>query len=150
MPLRRYGYVRVHMPGHPAAVQGNVLQHRVVMEAYLGRYLTRSEDVHHINGNRADNRIENLELISHGQHSRITNTGRKIIVSETQRKKQSQAMKGKVPWNKAKRGIYSEETLRNMSLNRSGREPWNKGKKHSDESRRKMSEAAKSRRGVKA
>lgn len=45
-----------------AGPNGYVLEHRMVMSDLLGRPLARNENVHHINGNRADNRVENLEL----------------------------------------------------------------------------------------
>lgn len=46
-------------------------EHRVVMEAHIGRPLDTSEHVHHINHDGQDNRIENLELVSHSDHSRM-------------------------------------------------------------------------------
>ncbi len=60
------GYILVATPGHPNAHKnGNyVYEHRLVMEAHLGRYLQKGETVHHKNGIKDDNRIENLELWS--------------------------------------------------------------------------------------
>lgn len=62
-PLKRSGYVVLYRPDHPAADGGGyVREHRLVMEAKLGRPLAASEQVHHINAVRDDNRPENLEL----------------------------------------------------------------------------------------
>lgn len=45
--------------------------HRKIMEEYLGRKLHIDEEVHHIDGNHLNNRIENMVVISKSEHSRI-------------------------------------------------------------------------------
>lgn len=67
----KHGYVLLLRPDHPRAKKhtGYVQEHRLVMEEFLGRFLLPTEVVHHINGIRDDNRVENLQVFqSNAEH----------------------------------------------------------------------------------
>lgn len=53
-------------------------EHRVIMENFLERKLMPDEVVHHINGNKADNRIENLQVMTRAEHTRYHCLNRKL------------------------------------------------------------------------
>lgn len=62
------GYILVYCPDHPNSRSGYIQEHRLVMSNYLCRPLDSFEHVHHLNENKTDNRIENLELCSNVGH----------------------------------------------------------------------------------
>lgn len=47
------------------------MQHHLVMEDHIGRLIRKDEVVHHINHNRADNRLENLQLLTFKEHASL-------------------------------------------------------------------------------
>ncbi len=64
----RMGYKCTRMPDHPDSFQGYVFVHRLVAAEKLGRFLLEGEHIHHINGDKLDNRPENISICSPSEH----------------------------------------------------------------------------------
>lgn len=93
--LQKNGYLAWTIGGK------KVYDHRIVMENHLGRPLKEGEFVHHINGIKTDNRIENLKIIDGREHARLHAIERGLS-----------GKKGAIPANKTKPDVI--EQMRSM------------------------------------
>ena len=80
-------------------------EHRFIVEKTLGRKLSRDEVVHHVDGNKLNNKIENLVVMTRSEHSAMHQKGKKN--SDETRLKMSNALKGKPMLSQRK--LSSEE-----------------------------------------
>lgn len=71
--IKRHGYVWISVPSLVTGKKHAVMEHRYMMSKHLGRELYPEETVHHKDGNRQNNALENLELFSsrHGPGQRV-------------------------------------------------------------------------------
>jgi hypothetical protein len=70
--LRADGYIGVYYPNHSSADKsGYIMKHRLIMGKHINRELLKTEVVHHINGNRKDNHLENLKLMTFVEHAKL-------------------------------------------------------------------------------
>ena len=74
------GYVLVWCPNHPNRdAKGYLREHRLVVEEFIGRYLTEKEVVHHIDNNSFNNEIDNLMVFQNNkEHASFHNKIRRF------------------------------------------------------------------------
>jgi hypothetical protein len=79
--VKKGEYLYAVVKEHPNAIDhGYVLHHRVVMENHLGRLLTKGEVVHHKDGNKHNNNVDNLEVMDKQEHNRLhASKGRTLV-----------------------------------------------------------------------
>lgn len=122
--------------------------HRLIFEDYHGTEIPEDILIHHKDGNKLNNDIDNLIPMERGKHTTLHHTG--VTPSEETRKKISEGNKGKIISDETKQKISeankgrvcSEETKNKMSINHydcSGKNNPMYGKKHSLEKRMEMS-----------
>lgn len=73
------GRTYIYKPGHPRAVKGRryVARYILILEQHTGQPVPRDMEVHHINGDKSDDRIENLQILTKSEHTRLHATGRR-------------------------------------------------------------------------
>ena len=94
--------------------EGLIDEHRLIMEKYLGRKLLSNEIVHHKDGDKSNNDLENLEVMSRSEHSRSHRLGNGMPIEV--REKISRTKTGKVHKNSRKVKQVDIETDKELCI----------------------------------
>lgn len=81
--VKKGDYLYAVVKDHPRSSKyWYVLYHRIIMENHIGRILNPNEVVHHIDGNKLNNNIENLQLLDSREHNKLhsASRGRKFVI----------------------------------------------------------------------
>ena len=127
-----HGYINQYVPSDDG-IPHTVGEHIAKWEYFNGE-IPEGYEIDHINGEKTDNRLENLRCVTHCINCNNTNTKHKISDSlkgkpcpQTLKDK----LKGRTPWYKGKINIYSDETIQKMRnaarINNTRRERNSKG-----------------------
>jgi hypothetical protein len=66
------GYVMIYVPQHALCnCRGYAREHRIVFQKKVGRRLERFEIIHHVDGDKLNNKIENLRIMTKEEHDRL-------------------------------------------------------------------------------
>lgn len=119
--IKRHGQITerkigtINKKGYKVIVKGNTkfphkryLEHRMIMELHIGRKLSIDETIHHINGNKLDNKIENLQIISRSEHGKIHAKERGLGIKIKRKTFQK--------WKKTEEQLNEMVALRNKGL----------------------------------
>lgn len=96
-----YGNVGINKAGYhiiTSAKEGNLKKrvHRLIWEDWYGKPVPKGYVIHHINGDKTDNRIQNLQCVESGVHTRFHHKGKKCKpFTEEHKKKLGKSKKGK-------------------------------------------------------
>lgn len=83
----RDGYIMLYKPEHPSSRKippdyGYILEHRMVMEAFIGRKLLPTEIIHHIDGKKSNNDIDNLLLCSSNREHILVHSAMEVFLEK--------------------------------------------------------------------
>ena len=77
------GYILLYKPEHPLSNKvGYLVEHRFIASEKWGSEAVKDNCVHHINGIKTDNRIENLKILSPSDHVRLHSLGKKVAIKK--------------------------------------------------------------------